>query len=130
MPHVSNASYQKSASRSKYNNNQADNGYATVLPSSNIGQNLTPRSNGSGHLQQPQQTFVVTHQHCTQPAVTQASHYQTVKSQQQLCVDPYGFGQQHQQPLQSTYTRHHVNHVHHQHQQQASPSLNHSNEYG
>lgn len=149
MPQVSNAAaaayHKASSTRGSYHvkTEGPSSSYATILPSSNIcPSNLTPRSNVSSAPSQPAagQSFVVT---TTATSTQPQSNYQTIGSvkyaqHQQpggLSVDPYYqssssaiMGQQ-QMPSSSTgtYSRHHVQ-IHHQ--QQASPSLNNSNDYG
>ena len=125
MPLVSNGHYQKI--NSHYSNGSASATYATVLPSSNIQSNNTPRSTNN-YVQQPSK-YVVQSQSSSSPRM--AHNYD-------LAIDNYAqLNTQHYQPPQ-IITQQHYNHYHHHNGnyqkaitlQQASPSLNNSNEYG
>lgn len=85
---------------SKTSGDGANGAYATILPSANI---TTPRSSHYGFQNQQQQ---------------QSSKYNNYD----IAIDPY---QQQQQQIQ----QHHYQHVNYKYQQ-ASPSLNNSNDYG
>ena len=131
MPIVSNGHYQKINSHYSHVNPP----YATViLPSSNIASNNTPRSsnNNYAHIHQQQQTKYVTH-HQNQSSPRMINNYE-------MGMDNYSqINPQHYQQQQQHHHHHQQQHHHQQHNgnyqkvislQQASPSLNNSNEYG
>jgi hypothetical protein len=123
MPIVSNGHYQKI--NSHYS--QVNPPYATViLPSSNIPSSNTPRgSNNYAHIQQQQQSKYLTH-HQSQSSPRTINNYE-MGIENYAHINPQHYHQQqhhlHQQQHGGNYQK--VISL-----QQASPSLNNSNEYG